>query len=239
MVDLSASRVSQTILTLWREETLNCKTWSTNSLKDSAHMELTEKFKVMVNSMRSISSNVTIANHWRKCPTSNTWVKPCQNVAPAKQKSAHGSPQQRWPDWKEQYQFPDQVQALQIAGRLYPPLRVGNLDTPGWDGEKKGLRHWRTSDWENSSASPTANTKWTTINGARLKVSWADRNLFSPLLSAGRWHGLATSHDMIAYTKPSREALSKSDAGGDGSSRSSQYIGTFGEADGMDMSSLL
>ena len=66
------------------------------------------------------------------------------------------------------------------------------------------------------------------MSRTKLKVSWDDRNLSSPLLSGGISHGLATSHDMTAYGKLSCKALLKVDAGGDNNVRLSQTTSKCG-----------
>ena len=60
--------------------------------------------------------------------------------------------------------------------------------------------------------------------GMKPKVLWDDRNLSSPLLSGGSSHGLAMSHNMMAYAKLSCKALSKGDAGGDDNARLDQTM---------------
>ena len=60
--------------------------------------------------------------------------------------------------------------------------------------------------------------------GIKPKVLWDDRNLSSPLLSSRSSHGLAMSHDMMAYAKLSCKALLKMDAGGDDSTRLGQTM---------------
>lgn len=54
------------------------------------------------------------------------------------------------------------------------------------------------------------------------KVLWADRHLFSPLLSVERWRGLATSHCMTTSARLSCNALGKLDAGGDCNAKAGQ-----------------
>ena len=58
----------------------------------------------------------------------------------------------------------------------------------------------------------------------KLKVLWDDRNLSSPLLSGRSSHGLAMSHNMMAYAKLSCKALLKADAGGDNNIRLGQTM---------------
>ena len=65
--------------------------------------------------------------------------------------------------------------------------------------------------------------------GTKLEVSWDNRNLSSPLLSGRSLHGLAISHDMMAYAKLSCKALSKADAGGDNNAKLGQTTSMNGQ----------
>lgn len=47
--------------------------------------------------------------------------------------------------------------------------------------------------------------------GARSKVSWDDRNLFTTLLSVGNCHGLATLYGMKTSARASCKAFLKAD----------------------------
>lgn len=97
-------------------------------------------------------------------------------------------------DIEEQHQLPCQIQSLQIAGRLHPPPQASNLDTADWGRKKiqvfKNKCLWKLLGifyWDHKTTS--------------LKVSWADRNIFSPLLNE-RCHGLATSQCITASARP-------------------------------------
>lgn len=61
-----------------------------------------------------------------------------------------------------------------------------------------GVRLWRRA-WESSSAFHTGSAKPMSIYRVRSKESFSDRNLSWPLISVGRWHGLVTSHGIIAW----------------------------------------
>ena len=66
------------------------------------------------------------------------------------------------------------------------------------------------------------------MRGTKPKVLWDDRDLSSPLLSGGSSHGLAMSHDMMAYAKLSCKALLKADAGRDNNARLGQTTSKHG-----------
>ena len=64
--------------------------------------------------------------------------------------------------------------------------------------------------------------------GTKLKFLWDDRNLSSPLLSGGSLHGLAMSHNMMAYATLSCKALLKADVGRDDNVRLGQKMSKRG-----------
>lgn len=87
-----------------------------------------------------------------------------------------------------------------MAGRMHFPLRMWDLDTPAWS-RNKGSRRSRTNHWKDSSLSLTGSTKIMTMYGASSKISWTNRNLSSPLWSAGRWQCLVRLHDIKASAR--------------------------------------
>lgn len=117
--------------------------------------------------------------------------------------------------WNSNISVQTKYQALQITGRIDSPLRVWDLDTPGWSRKKSRLS--RTICLRKAPPHLLgAENQWT---GTKSKVLWSDKSL---VLSVGRCYGLATSHDIIDSARSPCRTLLKADTSGHCNARSGQ-----------------